>query len=359
MPIKGLTDRRETSFPKIGDVRKGGKRPDDKHIGKDLTYFRVEFGEHEAEAAARFLEVYGAEPREINVMLPFAEIDRNFEAWQEAYTAGALQHRCDGETCVIWRDPTGELHHEPKPCPGGCVPVGRLKIIIPELRRLAYVVVHTTSRWDIVEITANLEALSRLTGNGVNGIPLVLKRRPRQVSTPAIDPKTHQPTGKRVRREKWMLSIEADPAWVDAQIGHMRLLSMPGGQDAPPSLAAGADLLTGEIIGGDDDDLDAEDDGDWGDDPEDAAPEMTAPPEPEAELAAQTPPEVQAAMDYTTKAGKRLGQMSTSELNNLLDWCNAHADNETIKEPRHHIETLLAYMAGFEQPADDEQETLL
>ena len=351
MPIKGLTDRRETSFPKIGDVRKGGKRPDDKHIGKDLTYFRVEFGEHEAEAAARFLEVYGAEPREINVMLPFAEIDRNFEAWQEAYTAGALQHRCDGETCVIWRDPTGELHHEPKPCPGGCVPVGRLKAIIPELRRLAYVVVHTKSRWDIVELTANLEALSRLTGNGVNGIPLVLKRRPRMISTPGQN-------GKRVRREKWMLSIEADPAWVDAQIGHMRLLSMPGGQDAPPSLAAGADLLTGEIIGGDDDDLDAEDDGDWGDDPEDAAPVTTAPPEPEAEPAAQTPPEVQAAMDYTTKSGKRLGQMSIGELEGILEWCDAQPADK-VATPRKHVLTLLDYMRVFEQPADDDPETLL
>ena len=355
MPIKGLTDRRETSFPKIGDIRKGAPKPDDKHLGKDLTYFRAEFGEHEAEAAARFAEVYGAEPREINVILPFAEVDANFEAWQEEYTASGLRHRCDGETCVIWRDEAGELRHEPKPCPGGCTPEGRLKVIIPELRRLAYVVVHTKSWNDIKELTANLEALSRLRmGKGVNGIPLVLKRRPRLIGTPGQN-------GKRVRREKWLLSIEADPAYVDAEIEHMRLMAMPGATDAPIAKPSGVDVVTGEIMEDEDllDDLDAEDDGDWGDDPDDAVPVTTAPPEPEAEPAAQTPPEVQAAMDYTTKSGKRLGTMDYGELNRLLDWCNAHADNETIKEPKRHIETLLAYMARFEQPADDEQETLL
>jgi len=244
---------------------------------------------------------------------------------------------------VIWRDQAGELHHEPKPCPGGCKPTGRLKVIIPELRRLAYVVVHTTSRWDIVEITANLEALSRLTGNGINGIPLVLKRRPRMISTPGQD-------GKRARREKWLLSIEADPAWVDAQIGHMRLLAMPGVQDAPPALAAGADLLTGEIIG--DDDLD-DDDGGWAEDPDEDAPETTAPPEPEAP---DVSPEVQAAMDYTTKSGKRLGAMSIGELEGILEWCDAQPADR-VATPRKHVLTLLDYMRVFEH--SQEQEPLL
>lgn len=89
-------------------------------------------------------------------------------------------------------------------------------------------------------------------------------------------------------------------------------------------------------------------------------PAPSAPPEPEPEITASpdTPAAVQAAMNYTTKSGKRLGTMGVSELNNLLDWCNAHADNEATKEPKAHIETLLQYMARFEQPADGEQEPL-
>jgi len=339
-------------FPKIGDIRKGAAKPDDRHIGKDLTHFRAVFDESEAAAAARFLEVYGAEPREINVMLPFAEIERNFEAWQEAYTAGALQHRCDGETCVIWRDKDGELHHEPKPCPGGCKPTGRLKVIIPELRRLAYVVVHTTSRWDIVELTANLEALARLTGNGINGIPLVLKRRPRMISTPTQD-------GKRARREKWMLSIEADPVWVDAQIGHMRLLAMPGASVQTPALLAGTDLLMGEIL--DDDDGDEDTDNAPAESVAEellAQPEPQGPPEPDAppEPTADVSPEVQAAMDYTTKSGKRLGQMSIGELEGILEWCDAQPADK-VATPRKHVSALLDYLRAFDRP--QEQETLL
>jgi hypothetical protein len=219
VPIKGLTDGAPT-FPKLGDIRKGAKKTRPDRPGQDLDHFRAVFPEEEAEAAARFFEEYGDEPKELNIILPFHEIDRVFETWQEEYTAGALIHRCDGETTTLWRDEGGTLHHEPKACPGGCVPVGRLKVIIPELRRLAYVVVHTTSKWDLDELSRNLRALQQLTGGQIAGIPLVLKRRPRNVSTPGKD-------GKRVRRVKSLLAIEADAAWVDAKIGEMRRLALP------------------------------------------------------------------------------------------------------------------------------------
>lgn len=232
MPIKGLTDR-APQFPKIGDIRKGAPKTSNRP-GKDLTYFRAVFPEDEANAAAAFLDAYGAEPREINILLPFPDTDRNFEAWQEEYTASALIHRCDGETCVIWRDADGQMHHTPKPCPSGCKPTGRLKVIIPELRRLAYVEVHTTSVWDIAEITANLDSLAKLTRNGVSGIPLVLKRRPREISTP-------RQGGKRARQTKWLLSIEAEPKWVDAKLTAMKLEALPG-RIGPLALPASSEL---------------------------------------------------------------------------------------------------------------------
>ena len=224
MPIKGLTDRKTPTFPKIGDIRKGAKKTQDDRPGKDLTYFRYAALEGEALAAAKFAEVYGDEPREINILLPFDEIDRNFDAFMERHTAGALQCRGDGETAFMWRDDDGKMQHTPKPCPSdgceGCKETGRLKVIIPELRRLAFVTVHTTSIWDIQELTNNLRALKSMTGNGLRGIPLVLKRRPRKVSTPRAG-------GKRVRQEKWLLSIEADQSWVEAQLEAMRVQALP------------------------------------------------------------------------------------------------------------------------------------
>lgn len=247
MPIVGLTDRGSPTFPKIGDVRKGAPKTPEGYVGPDLTYFRAVWLEGEEEAAECFARVYGDEPREINVFLPFDEIGRVFEAFMELHTAGALQCRGDRVTASLWRDKDGRMQHTPKQCPKppceGCKETGRLKVIIPELRRLAYVEVHTTSIWDITEITANLEALKLVTGGKLRGIPLVLKRRPRMISTP-------RKNGKRVRQEKWMLSIEADGRFVDAQLTALEVAALPSGFEraAIPATVIDVDVETGEIV---------------------------------------------------------------------------------------------------------------
>jgi len=103
-PIRGLTDC-APSFPQIATIRKGGPKKTSKRgnrtvvtgIGPDLKYFRVEFMEGEEEAEKRFVELYGEEPTDITIMLPFDRIERVWEAWREAYLSGALIHRCDGD----------------------------------------------------------------------------------------------------------------------------------------------------------------------------------------------------------------------------------------------------------------------
>jgi hypothetical protein len=235
MPIRGLTDR-AASFPEIGQVRKGAPKPaDGKRPGADLTWFRVEFDEREVEAAATFKGEYGEQPDEINVLLPFNVVDENFDAWREAYVAGGLIHRCDGDRIQY------ELGHGAKPavvdgrpekkCDGtaGCKPVGRLKVLVPELHRLAYLTVMTTSLHDIMNLHRQLEALLQINGK-LSGVPLKLRRRPMMISTPS------GPDGKRARREKWLLSIEADPQWVKAKILAMKAAALPGnglGEDVP------------------------------------------------------------------------------------------------------------------------------
>jgi len=260
MPIPGLRDQQAVSFPKIGDIRKGAPKKENGQVGPDLTYFRYAPIVGEELAEATFHEVYGDEPRAINVLLPFSEVSRNFETYMERHTAGALQCRGDieGGKCYMWRDDTGKMRHVPKDCPApickGCKETGRLKIIIPELQRLGYVTVHTTSKWDIIELTRNLGALCKLTGNGLQGIPLVLKRRPRKVSTP-------RKGGKRVRQEKWLLSIEADQRWVKAQLTAMEAAALPSYPpiaelplpeaeefDEEAYVAAFVDEVTGEIV---------------------------------------------------------------------------------------------------------------
>lgn len=239
MPIKGLTDR-GSAFPEIGSIRKGAAKSANAP-GKDLSYFRVEFDEKEPEAAATFKAKYGNEPAEITIMLPFNEIDRMWDAWYEAYTAGRLVARSDGEKFIYLVDPqTGEqvvtgglpftAHRELvgsyQKQGGGtepikCKPTGRLKIVIPELQRLAYLTVHTTSIHDIANISSQLEAIQRINGGHLAGIPLVLRRRPKKISMPMAG-------GKRARVTKYMLSIEADPEWVKRKLTQLKTDALPG-----------------------------------------------------------------------------------------------------------------------------------
>lgn len=237
MAIKGLTHQR-AEFPEIGQLRKGAEKPNEKQPGKDLTYFR--FTSELPDVVAAFESAYDGEPRLINVFLPFRHADDCWEAWQEEYKAGGLVHRCDGETAVLWQKQDGSYSTEKKPCPGGCKPTGRLKVIIPELRRLAYVTVLTTSWHDIRNLDAQLRALESLRGD-LTGIPLQLRRRPHKISTPSGN------GGKRVRREKWLLSIEAAPQWVDLQLEAQQAAAIPQLPSGPAPEPV-VDVVTGEIV---------------------------------------------------------------------------------------------------------------
>lgn len=260
MPIRGLTDR-GASFPQIGTLRKGAPKPE-KGPGRDLKHFR--FDSDDADATERFRTVYGDEPSSVRVFLPFRTAAENFEAWQEHWTAGALQHRCDGETCVLWLTPRHTYSQQPVPCPhlnvdrserDRCKPTGRVKVIIPELRRLAYVTVLTSSIHDIMELSAQIEALEAFRGD-LRGIPLILRRQPREISTPSGT------DGKRRRMEKWLLSIEAAPTWVDLQLQAQEQAALPAPMKLLP--APPANPLTGEVWEADEDETD---------DPQVAAPE--------------------------------------------------------------------------------------
>jgi hypothetical protein len=260
MPIIGLTDQ-AARFPQIGQIRKGAPKPEKgNRPGADLKYFRFESNDESVSRA--FAAAYGDEPAAINVFLPFPTPEQNFTAWQEEYVASGLVHRCDGETMTQWLTPQNTYSFEPKPCPyhtgekkrtssqPGCKPTGRLMVIIPELERLAYVMVGTTSIHDIMELTSNLNAAYAFRGD-LTGIPFVLRRMPRMISTPSGS------NGGKARREKWLLFLEPAPQWVSLQIEAMRYKALPGTHK--PNLALPqperitVDSITGEILDDDED----------------------------------------------------------------------------------------------------------
>ena len=262
MPIIGLTTQ-GASFPQIGVLRKGapavqkqGQRGTYNTFGADLDHFR--FDTDDDEALAAFVATYGSEPKAINVYLPFPSTEQNFESWRENWGASGLNRRCDGQTCVMQRGRDGRYVRGDSACwcaqqPEGtkkdllCGPVGRLKVIIPELRRLAYVTVLTHSLHDIRSLHEQILAIELMNGT-LQGVPFVLRRAPREISTPRGE-------GQRARVTKHLLSIEAAPRWVGLQ-----LTAMEAAMGAAPQLTArqaapmGARQLAAPVDDGDDDD---------------------------------------------------------------------------------------------------------
>lgn len=296
MGIKGLTDR-QAAFPEIGQIRKGAPKPEDgKRPGADLKWFRTTFDEMETEAAAIFARTYGEHPTEIDVLLPFNTPAENFEAWREAYVAGGLTHRCDGDKVWYELDAQGQRSVvagvPDRTCDRSrqCKPVGRLKVLVPQLQRLAFLTVLTSSIHDIMNLQRQLDALHQINGK-LAGVPLKLRRRPVMISTPSGS------NGQRARREKWLLSIEADPAWVKAKLLAMKAAALPGnhlGEDVP--------LLEAP------DEPDEPEEGAWtqttfdaGEDPTPAAPASTEAPAPPKPTNGKKP---DPATDYWTAVNK-------------------------------------------------------
>ncbi len=259
MPIKGLTDR-EMKFPKIGDIRKGEPKGKSK-FPKDLDYFRVEIDELEVTAKELFLQHYGPEPKKIDIWLPYREINRCWDANYEAYVAGAMIARSDGETYQFLRDTDGKmivsdgLHVETglavpfvkdEPCayykdkegkkqPVIAKIVGRLEVIVPVLERMASLTVHTKSIHDVINITQNLRAIYYINNESLQDIGIELKRKPVMISTPGKG-------GKRARREKHLIFVETSPEWIqDQKNGRKARAALK----APPVVA---DELDEEIV---------------------------------------------------------------------------------------------------------------
>jgi hypothetical protein len=269
--IIGLTDR-GAAFPRIGILRKGAPKRTIEKNGKQIEVVGTDLQDHfrfdtdDKEAATAFIAAYGEKPNNIRVTFFYRSAAENFEAWQEHHSAGALKHRCDGQTCILHLGDDGAYHHNPIPCPSIakkandpkinkmhlCRPVGRLKIIVPELNRMAYVLVATTSINDILELQGNLEAAEAMHGD-LRGIEFVLSRRMRKVSTPSEG-------GQRRRVDKWLLSLEPSPAWVRLQLAAMqqaaRLASVGTPALALPAAgetggASYTDPETGDVFDGD------------------------------------------------------------------------------------------------------------
>lgn len=271
MPI--VTRKSQLAFPEIARIRKGTKKQKRvsqngrsyETFGADLKdKFRIDWLPGNEKTQELFSEVFKSNGEVIShmvVTLAFNEIDMVWDNWYEAYTAGRMVAKADGEKFIYLVDTgTGEVivrDGQPYKEFNRDVPVGqykkangeieyiyakehgRLRVVVPALRRMAYFTLVTTSATDCRLITEQLSALSDFAKRyhfQLAGVPLVLRRRAYQISY-------KEPSGQSKRVEKYLVNIEADPEWVERMTSHMKYMALPG---EAPSLA----LPSGETLKG-------------------------------------------------------------------------------------------------------------
>lgn len=243
MPLYNVMAR-GMRLPRIGTIRKGMQVPViDKATGepkknkdgetvmrpeeKPWFVFHVDPTEQES-VFAKLREAYGTDQiNSLNVFLALPDANSNFSSWMEAYTANQMVARAD-ERVVIYlfdtwsneiliKDGVVTAHSSVANSPAGLLvantpigsplpyrpdmivaqakgsdkaitfkAVGRLNVVIKELRRLITFTVITGGYWyDIPAIYSCVEildAIAQATGRGANTIPLTLRRVPRERS---------------------------------------------------------------------------------------------------------------------------------------------------------------------------------
>lgn len=251
MPIRDRSNRR---LIRLGFIRLGHKEKGTRADGSTYEYPVQDdhFLLHDAPEIEKFYHEQGIDKvRELDVLLPFPDIDRNFPTWYQVWAGGVLVCQGDGEyvdnatpftanistsrkgvqrtsvrnapgdtlvnhgvaqSAFDWGDAHFEAG-EHVPCPGAakgmyphcaaCKLSSVLKVMMadPELFRLGYYQISTGSGKNYDTIMGTLEVLP---ADRVNGYPFKLRLVEEQTSYQDTD-------GQRKKTDKWFLQLEPDP----------------------------------------------------------------------------------------------------------------------------------------------------
>ena len=187
--IKDLSDRRR--LPRAGIIRLGIKKkhPTTKNEYPVETEFFV--------CPQMVKDLYGDEPKELNIMFPVEDQDVFFQQFYKRYGHGILLCRGDGENGKYWSFDEGKFKEQKCPCErlekGDCKPVGVLQFIIPDIKEAVGVwQISTSSKNSIIDVNSGLDMVRALAGR-IAMIPLVLKRDLME---------THRIEGKNIKKGK-------------------------------------------------------------------------------------------------------------------------------------------------------------
>jgi len=241
-----IKDRQRRRLVRLGVIRLGYRKK--AKSGKDYPVQADHFVLRDAEEIAAYYATKGIEEvRELDVLLPFPDIERNFTAYYQVWAGGVLVCQGDGEyvqyatpftssidaskrthvknapgdtlvsngvalTGFSWNG-TEFVEGEIVPCPGAardtyphcqaCKLNAMLKVMMadPELFRFGYYQISTGSGRNYDTIMGTLEVMP---ADRLNGIPFKLRMVEEQTSYQDTD-------GTRKKTSKWFLQLEPDP----------------------------------------------------------------------------------------------------------------------------------------------------
>lgn len=263
-PIHNLTNVPK-AFMKIGKIKKGD-RGGKNGAPRDLDYFRIVFQESPLShlLEQKFLDVYGKEPRSINVRFAAndpAEIwDANYECYRKGALIAKVGTNASGPYWIYYRDPDSNetwvrdgqavtsagrdfmakpidieapvYHTREKNEPVYFHTYGRLQCVVPELTRIetedgpravvGFMEFAPQSPIDIRNISAELAMYhewAKDAGRTINGIPFKLIRREETVNV-KID-------GKIAAKKMWVVHLDSGGDWGRLAIETMERLALP------------------------------------------------------------------------------------------------------------------------------------
>ena len=217
MPIKGISEKRR--LHRLGRVRLGKKEANKSGHGDHpvaLDHFNFE-------DAPELGKLFGANCKEIEIILPNEKVDAFFPQDRKAYRTSGLFCRGDGEVATRVHvglsdgdknskrvpkgqplDPEGSSFIKEQglqvevgemfdmPCAGEdcpftlqkfCKPIGRFLFIVPKAPRVGVYEISTTSFNSIVELNSSIDTILGIAGR-ISMIPLKLKLVPKETTVP-------------------------------------------------------------------------------------------------------------------------------------------------------------------------------
>jgi len=173
-------------MPRLGKIRLGIKAKNAKGVEypKDVDYFVC---------PPEVCEVYGAQPKELDVLIPSTDPALYFPQALKWYKGARLVCKGNGDTATRINEETGAMFEMSCPCDqlhdpgsnpkGPCRPRANLMVILPKVSMGGAYQVDTGSTNNIVNLNSTMKWIESMLGR-VAWVPLTLKRVPTKIQTP-------------------------------------------------------------------------------------------------------------------------------------------------------------------------------